>query len=493
MALSISLKESSSQLTIQEEDGIPGQRGGFDCQFVDPPPDIIQTECPVCLLIIREPHQVICCGNSFCSSCIQRIKHSNKPCPTCSKIEFSDFPDKQLQRSLNTFKVYCSHQKDGCEWTGELGQLDTHLNEDPEPEKELEGCQFVEIHCFFKCGGQFQRHYINEHQFTHCNKRPFSCEHCHNYDANYDDVTQNHWPVCGSFPLHCPNQCGVELPRQKIDNHIDNKCPLKIIHCSFLQVGCKVKLPRKDMPEHLSESLLTHMSLLAASYAKQQTEIIEHQAEIAKQQSEIVDLQAQIASLTAEKTLLRTVQVKSACNLLRDEVTLLKKELVVLGQELKSKEQSTYNPILGLPTVSMANFKQHREDSDTWYSPPVYTHQMGYKLCFIVDASGYGSGKGTHVSVGLSFMRGEFDNFLKWPFRGVISFRLLDRYTGKDHISRDIVCDEKMDDKFASRVTKREMSKLCVSTPRFISHTELEPKYLVDDSLCFQFYKVELK
>ena len=487
--MALSLKDSSSQLTIQEGDGMLRQGGGFDCQFVDPPPDVIQTECPVCLLIIREPHQVICCGNSFCSSCIQRIKDSNKPCPTCNKIEFSNFPDRKLQRSLNTFKVYCSHQKDGCEWTGELRQLDAHLNEDPEPGR---GCQLVKIRCLYKCGNQLQRRCMPQHQ-AECTKRPFSCEHCHDYESNYDDVIHNHWPVCGSFPLHCPNECGVELPRQKIDDHIGNKCPLKIIHCTFLQVGCKVKLPRKDMPEHLSESLLTHMSLLAASYTKQQTEIIEHQAEIAKQQSEIVDLQAQVASLTAEKTLLRTVKTESACNLLRDEITLLKKEQVVLWQELKTKEQSTYKPILGLPTVSVFNFKQHLEDSDTWYSPPVYTHQMGYKLCFVVDANGHGLGKGTHVSVGLSFMRGEFDNFLKWPFRGVISFRLLDRHTGKDHISRDIVCDEKLDGKVASRVTKGEMSKLCVSSPKFISHTELEPKYLVDDSLCFQFYKVEFK
>ncbi len=30
-------------------------------------------------------------------------------------------------------KVYCSHQREGCEWIGELGQLDRHLNTDPEP------------------------------------------------------------------------------------------------------------------------------------------------------------------------------------------------------------------------------------------------------------------------------------------------------------------------------------------------------------------------
>ncbi len=48
---------------------------GFDCEFLDPPPDILQTECPVCLQIIREPHQVTCCGKSS-------VNHVSRPSRT---------------------------------------------------------------------------------------------------------------------------------------------------------------------------------------------------------------------------------------------------------------------------------------------------------------------------------------------------------------------------------------------------------------------------
>ena len=44
-------------------------RSGFDCQFVDAPKEL-QSECPVCLSILREPCQVTCCGKSFCRACI---------------------------------------------------------------------------------------------------------------------------------------------------------------------------------------------------------------------------------------------------------------------------------------------------------------------------------------------------------------------------------------------------------------------------------------
>ena len=175
---------------------------GFDCEFLEPPPEhLLQSECPVCLQIIREPHQVTCCGKKFCKACIEHIKAIQKPCPTCNEEDFSNFPDKGLKQSLYSLKVRCSHQKDGCEWTGELRQLDEHLNTDPQPEKQLDGCQFVEIDCIYNCGDHLQRRYIQNHQIKDCSKRPFGCEHCHDYKSTYDDVTNNHWPVCGSFPM----------------------------------------------------------------------------------------------------------------------------------------------------------------------------------------------------------------------------------------------------------------------------------------------------
>ena len=132
------------------------KQGGFDCEFVERSPETLQSECPVCLQIIRDPYQVTCCGHRFCHSCIERIKADNKLCPICKKESISDFPDMGFKRTLYAFKVRCSHQKDGCEWTGELGQLDVHLNKDPPPEKQLEGCQFAKIDCLY-CEEKKQR------------------------------------------------------------------------------------------------------------------------------------------------------------------------------------------------------------------------------------------------------------------------------------------------------------------------------------------------
>ena len=39
------------------------QEGGYDCEFVEKPPEAIQSECPVCQLVLREPYQAICAVN----------------------------------------------------------------------------------------------------------------------------------------------------------------------------------------------------------------------------------------------------------------------------------------------------------------------------------------------------------------------------------------------------------------------------------------------
>ena len=103
--------------------------GGYECEFVKPPTSAFQTDCPICHLILREPYLVSCCGTSFCHNCLLRLQADNSPCPTCREDNFEVFPNKGLNRSLKQLQVYCTHRKDGCQWRGELGELDQHLNE----------------------------------------------------------------------------------------------------------------------------------------------------------------------------------------------------------------------------------------------------------------------------------------------------------------------------------------------------------------------------
>ena len=67
-----------------------------------------------------------------------------------------------------------------------------------------------------------------------------------------------------------------------------------MIECEFHYVGCEVKLPHRDMPDHLKDGLVTHFSMLATSHKQQQDEVKaleqKHHEEINKKYQEIESL-----------------------------------------------------------------------------------------------------------------------------------------------------------------------------------------------------------
>lgn len=240
-------------------------QGGYDCELVDKPPSVVQHECPVCLLVLREPCQVSCCGHAFCKVCIEKNKESSKTCPRCRAEDFHHFHDKRLKRSLSDLKVCCIKGTEGCKWVGELGDLDDHLNSEPLQERQLKGCEFVEIQCLH-CSALIKRIDIPTHQ-DNCPKRPFTCEYCEVYKSYYEDVVNNHHPLCGHYQVKCP-KCGKSLQRQYLDNHLAKSCPLTVIDCDFSFVGCDKRLARRDMSAHHNSSSVTHLSMQVAHYKR---------------------------------------------------------------------------------------------------------------------------------------------------------------------------------------------------------------------------------
>ena len=133
---------------------------GYECEFVDEPPKEIQTKCPICLFILREPFQATCCGHSFCQACIQKIQQEHRPCPTCNQPRFNVFPNKGLQRTLFNFKVECMHKKLGCEWVGELNEMEKHVR------KPTSLCPGNAVYCDFRyagCDAQLPRREMPAH------------------------------------------------------------------------------------------------------------------------------------------------------------------------------------------------------------------------------------------------------------------------------------------------------------------------------------------
>ena len=356
-------------------------QGGYECEFIEKPPKPFQSECPICLLVLKEPYQATCCGYSFCRVCIERIKVKDDPCPCCKAEEFDYYPNKGLQRSLHEFKVHCSNKDQGCQWVGELGQLDNHLNLNPSQQNQLQGCQLSKIKCLH-CSELFLRSDIEDHQNNQCPRRPYSCKYCKEFDSCYEEVATNHWPVCGSYPMPCTNKCGEAFQRQNLENHIANDCPLTIINCDFQHVGCEVRLPRKDMPAHLGESVVTHISLLMARHKK-----------------------------------------------LEEENKMLKQRVAELEQDKKTQLTTGAQTHLFI----MNDFPKYKRNKEIWLTSIFYSHFRGYRMLLVLKVGE------THIAVHICVMKGEYDEHLSWPFHGSVTVSLIGE---RGYYTKTIICNE---------------------------------------------------
>ncbi len=225
--------------------------GGYDQEFLDPPAKLKEFECPLCLLVTREPTLTSCCGQHFCQSCINRIITDRKPCPLCKQLRFSTFLDKKQKRKVLELKVNCSMKLRGCSWTGELRDLDPHTD------TGNGNCQFVYVTCPNKCGETCQRRLMGSHLSSSCMKRPFTCKYC-KFWCTFDVVCK-HYGQCTKFPLLCPNKCEVEsVERGKMTEHL-SECPLQLVDCELAHAGCSEKIERNKLREHMKDNVQQHL------------------------------------------------------------------------------------------------------------------------------------------------------------------------------------------------------------------------------------------
>ena len=151
------------------------------------------------------------------------------------------------------------------------------------------------------------------------------------------------------------------------------------------------------------------------------------------------------------------------------------------------------------PNFIMTNFSHHKDSGKRWYSLPFYSHIGGYKMCLKVVANGWGGGTGTHVSAANYLMRGEYDDDLLWPFRGEITFQLINRRADEGHVECTSHFDDSSPDSATCRVMEGERAPGGKGTTKFIPHSALQcneswnTEYLCrSDSLEFRVTRVKV-
>lgn len=163
------------------------------------------------------------------------------------------------------------------------------------------------------------------------------------------------------------------------------------------------------------------------------------------------------------------------------QLTLHEIQLSEQDMQIQMLEATSYN---GVYVWKIDHYSRRYDEAvsgktPSIYSPPFYVGRFGYKVCARLYPNGDGNGKGTHMSMFLVIMRGEYDALLPWPFIQKVHFRLLDQ----DRI-RDVFDAFRPDPSCAS--FKRPTSDMNVASgcPTFISHTEVrQGGYVRDDAM----------
>ncbi len=412
------------------------ERGdGYSCSlFVQLPPDYIK--CGVCWNVLRDPQLTECCGRNVCKSCIVE----GGPCPLaeCGRPHVKASFNRKCRNDIDDRRVYCSSKNNGCPWVDRLEKLEVHL----------EQCGFVEEACRY-CKANVQRQNVERHE-----------------------------TICKQYPIKC--KCGMTYERQHQSRHL-KVCMYMSVKCPFNIVGCTSEVLNKDLQQHLSDCLPNHYALVAKLSQDIQAKVQapkyfaqqEHDDKVAQLDSEIDELSAAIfvarERIAALQEALRKGKEEMG-NLQRAEDTTkyhfaaqievgdgetqtLKEGMDRLHFDSKVKLYGQPlprpHPIVShstLPTTDLLvpplaftifDFPDKRKYDAVIFSPPFLTHNRGYTMCLKIHCNGYDRGKGKWLSIYAYILRGEYDDYLLWPFCGSITVEVRNLFRNNprhDHV-----------------------------------------------------------
>lgn len=255
--------------------------GGYEGDLVEEPHD--RFICTICTKILRDPHLVVCCGKKYCISCLENWFKEKclKSCPHCRAkgCAFQFVIEKGMKSEIESFKVRCSNSKEGCEWVGELGVFESHLN----------GCGYHEVSCTNGCKvGKMKRRNLDQHLAKECVLRKYVCLYCSSVGTVQERI--KHLNMCSKVPISCPNKCGRRgMVREDVTQHLQS-CRLQAVICEYAEVGCKAPpMIRQEILLHAQKEQGMHLKLVTGTY-RSLKRTLEQTAEVIKLEATKLDV-----------------------------------------------------------------------------------------------------------------------------------------------------------------------------------------------------------
>ena len=227
------------------------------------------------------------------------------------------------------------------------------------------------------------------------------------------------------------------------------------------------KGPRRYLSDHYKDKVVEHLDITTQ--------------QLLTLQDENINLKKQVFDLKTSLSI--------------ENINYLKKHLLELKASsiglMTKDDQSHYSYTWKINDFSkQLQLAKQQDRVIIMYSEPFYTHKYGYKLKLGILPNGYGDGMGSHISLYIFIMRGEYDAILTWPFNWKFKFTLLDQkpvHSMCKKISEDINPDTS-GESFQRPTTDENFG---YGYPKFVSHEIIKTENYVVDGVVFIKFDLE--
>uniref|UniRef100_A0A9J8DC89 TNF receptor-associated factor n=1 Tax=Cyprinus carpio carpio TaxID=630221 RepID=A0A9J8DC89_CYPCA len=264
-----------------------------------------------------------------------------------------------------------------------------------------------------------------------------------------------HEQICPFANTVC-EYCEMELIRDQLALHCDTDCLKAPVACTFSTFGCREKMPRNELAQHMQEFTQMHMRYMAEFLRSQSLSscpvpsIAAHSSsdergatarapESCQCKPELMNLRETVLELEG-RLVRQDQQIRELCihnETQKNQVTELRRKLSSLEEATRELEAQQYQ---GVYVWRLENFSLHLRNQEAGqpivlHSPPFYTGRPGYKLCLRLHLQTPNAPRcSNYISLFVHTMQGEFDSQLSWPLQGTIRLAVLDQVEGEHHV-----------------------------------------------------------
>ena len=243
------------------------------------------------------------------------------------------------------------------------------------------------------------------------------------------------------------------MKHHMIKDHVEDDCEYTEVSCKYANIGCEIKLKRKDMIAHEEDDKI-HLHLALGA---------------------VVELKD------------KNVQLQDTGLQLRDTIRRIEYGLQLANYKIQfsSRKRKAWNKQeIVLMTFKLTDYQRKMWNDEEYMSPSFYTSPEGYHMSVIVYANGNGDGRETHVSAFVHILEGRNDSKLRWPFIGSVKIELLNQLKDGNHHNGTIPF--KMEHNTRVGDIRNLGYPLFIPQSKLYHNSSTKTQYLKDDTLYFR-------